>query len=155
MEHEGFVDEAAVMALLRGPQSVRSHPHPEDLILSVDDMDFAGWQVSASTPFRGGEFPPQVIDATVRRASPPQIDEPGIGTPHRGSHRWWLAGLAGAFSTMLFSVLLLSLTSRASMELKRPLSPAALVSAKASQAQKPEPATAPPQLTVVSSAPAR
>ena len=112
MERVGFVDEEVVSALVTGPQSSRSVPYPDDLILSVDDMDFAGWQLGVSSPFRGAEVPPRVIDAIVRRAAPPVATEPGLGAPHLGSHRWWLAGLAGALSTMLFSVLLLSLSSR-------------------------------------------
>jgi hypothetical protein len=33
---------------------------------------------------------------------------------HRGSHRWWLAGLAGFVFTLLASTLLLSLSTRIS-----------------------------------------
>lgn len=112
MEREGFVDEAAVLALLSGPTHLRSASYPEDLALAADDLDFAGWQVPTAPVARPAEFPPQVIDAIVRRASPPSLNEPGIGSPHLGSHRWWLAGLAGALSALLFSVLLVTLSSR-------------------------------------------
>lgn len=113
MEREGFVDEAAVRALLSGPTHLRSLSYPEDLALAADDLDFAGWRVPTAAPVkRPAEFPPQVIDAIVRRAAPPLLDEPGIGSPHFGSHRWWLAGLAGALSTLFFSVLLVTLSSR-------------------------------------------
>jgi hypothetical protein len=112
MEREGFVDEAAVLALLNGPTHLRSSSYPEDLALAADDLDFAGWQVPSAPVSRPAEFPPQVIDAIVRRATPPLLNESGIGSPHHGSHRWWLAGLAGAFSTLLFSVLLVTLSSR-------------------------------------------
>lgn len=150
IERDGFVDESAVAALLRGPNSTRSQPYPEDLILSVDDMDFAGWQISSAPAIRSAEFPPQVIDAVVRRASPPVIDEPGIGAPHRGSHRWWIAGLAGIFSTMLFSLLLLSLTSRVNVDLKAAPAPTPVVRAKAPQAETPADSTKAAQLTASS-----
>lgn len=115
MEREGFVDESAVLALLSGPTHLRTSSYPEDLALAADDLDFAGWQLPISAPVvRPAEFPPQVIDAIVRRrATPPSLDEPGIGSPHFGSHRWWLAGMAGVFSTLLFTLLLITLSSRA------------------------------------------
>ena len=120
MEREGFVDEQAVLALLAGPIPSRSAPDPRDLVLSVDDMDFAGWRLSPALPARSIESAPLVAKTKSkakpkvvdRRPAPPVLDEPGLGTPHRGSHRWWLAGLAGALSTMLFSLLLLSLSTR-------------------------------------------
>jgi hypothetical protein len=114
MESEGFVDEAAVMALIAAPSGNRSMAYPEDLVLAADDLDFAGWQLPpthAARP-RAAEIPPPVIDAIVRRAAPPLLAESGIGIPHRGTHRWWLAGLAGVLSTMLFTLLLLTLSSR-------------------------------------------
>lgn len=113
MERQGFVDESVVTALLTGPRSTtRSIPYPNDLALSVDDMDFAGWQLSPAQPHRHAEVPPRVIEAIVRRAAPPMVEEPGLGSPHLGNHRWWVAGLAGVLSTMLFSLLLLTLASR-------------------------------------------
>lgn len=112
IEQDGFVDDEAVLALLNGPAYPRSSSYPEDLILAADDLDFAGWQVAATPMARPAEFPPQVIDAIVRRAAPPLASEPGMGSPHHRSHRWWLAGLAGALSTLLFSLLLITLSSR-------------------------------------------
>jgi hypothetical protein len=112
MEREGFVDEEVVLALVNGPRHLRSTAYPADLALAADDLDFAGWQLPREAPVRGPEIPPQVISAIVRRAMPPALEESGIGAPHSGSHRWWMAGLAGVLSTMLFSLLLLTLSSR-------------------------------------------
>lgn len=114
MEREGFVDESVVRAIITGPAPGRSTAYPEDLALAADDLDFAGWQLPATQAARPrtAEIPPHVIDAIVRRAAPPLVAESGIGTPHHGTHRWWLAGLAGVLSTMLFTLLLLTLSSR-------------------------------------------
>lgn len=131
MEREGFVDEAVVTALLTRPlHAPRSTGHPEDLALAADDLDFAGWQTISRQDHRRSEVPPQVIDAIVRRAAPPVVEEPGLGQPHAGSHRWWIAGLAGALSTMLFALLLVTLSGRANMGVEGILPPKSLLTAK-------------------------
>ena len=94
MEREGFVDEAAVLALISGPSRLRSAAYHEDLALAADDLDFAGWQLPAAPPARPAEFPPQVIDAIVRRATPPASEESGIGEPH-SRHPPLVAGRVG------------------------------------------------------------
>jgi hypothetical protein len=147
MEREGFVDEAVVSALVRAPHHpVRSMGQREDLALSADDMDFAGWRLSPTPAFTRTEVPPQVIDAIVRRAAPPMIEEPGLGNSHQGSHRWWLAGLAGVLSTMLFSVLLLTLSARPGMSYESVFSPHRLATPKPVVVEKPAP-VAEPELT--------
>ena len=108
MERDGFVDDSVVLALVAGPNAFRQNAVPEDLALSSDDMDFAGWCLSEALPLHATRAPLEI----TRRAALPELDEPGLGEPHHGSHRWWLAGLAGALSTLLFSLLLLSLSSR-------------------------------------------
>jgi len=108
MERDGFVDDSVVLAMLAGPGMARQNIVPQDLALSADDMDFAGWCLSAALPAHATRAPME----TTRRPAPPEFDEPGLSEPHQGSHRWWLAGLAGALSTLLFSLLLLSLSSR-------------------------------------------
>jgi hypothetical protein len=108
MERDGFVDDSVVLALVAGPNTFRQNAMPEDLALSSDDMDFAGWCLSESLPLHATRAPLEI----PRRAALPELEEPGLGEPHHGSHRWWLAGLAGALSTLLFSLLLLSLSSR-------------------------------------------
>lgn len=122
MERDGFVDEA-VVAALRAKQPGRRTAYPEDLALCADDLDFAGWQTSEAWQPRLPEVPPQVISAIVRRASPPVAGEPCIVEQHQGTHRWWLAGLAGVLSTLLVVALLLFLTSRAGTGWKMMLSP--------------------------------
>jgi hypothetical protein len=108
-EADGFVDDAVVLSLLRGPVTHRNPAFAGDLALAADGMDFAGWCLSSNLPSRATEAP-------ARRAAPPVLEETGIGPPHAGSHRWWLAGVAGAFSTMLASLLLFTLGSRNTRE---------------------------------------
>ena len=107
-DKDGFVDEAVVRSLVSGPICRREIPISAELALAVDDMDFAGWclpQTQSTTQSKTAALP-------QARPAPPVHDEPGLGDPHRGNHRWWLAGLAGALSTLLFSMLLLSLSAR-------------------------------------------
>jgi hypothetical protein len=112
------VDDTVAIALVAGPVGLRGVPHPEDLALAADDLDFAGWRLS-SRPFSGMQMESAaLVPAAERRATPPPMEEPGLGAPHCGKHRWWLAGLAGTMSTLLFSLLLLTLTSRESMNAK-------------------------------------
>jgi hypothetical protein len=126
MEKEGFVDEAVVLALLTGPVQARTLAGPDDLALPADDMDFAGWRLSNSFLPRSNRQPSpftEVGEAFGYRAAPPTLeepvwDEPGLGDPHRGTHRWWLAGLAGLLSTLLFSLLLLTLSNRSQLEIE-------------------------------------
>jgi hypothetical protein len=151
MEREGFVDEAVVAALRSAPlNSTRAVGYPEDLALAADDLDFAGWQLAKPAATRRPEVPPQVIAAIVRRAAPPAPLELGIGAPHQGNHRWWLAGLAGITSTILFAVLLFSLSARPGLQFKTIL-PSRVVTASpplpAKQAETPKAA---PELTEAS-----
>ena len=148
MEHDGFVDEAAVTALMASPRQPRNSGFPEDLALAADDLDFAGWRLGPAPRSRGAEVPPQVIDAIVRRASPPP--EPGLGLPHHSGHRWWLAGLAGVLTTLLFSLLLLSLSTRSEVLPEPP--PLATIPASQPPAPAKQLSTGPaPELTAVSS----
>ncbi len=107
-QRDGFVDDEVILALVAGPTASRPVGNPVDLALAPDDMDFAGWSLSPS-------IPAHVLQAATtnnRRPAPPELDEPGIGAPHSGSHRWWLAGLAGALSTMIFTLVLIALSNR-------------------------------------------
>lgn len=148
-EREGFVDEAVVTALISDTHSGRSMAYPEDLALAADDLDFAGWQLPATRAARPrpAEIPPHVINAIVRRAAPPLIAESGIGTPHHGAHRWWLAGLAGVLSTMLFTLLLLTLSSRPGAPSGPLLPPTAATASQPMLSKQAEAIQAPPELT--------
>lgn len=153
LERDGFVDEAVVTALVSAPHHpVRATGYHEDLALSADDMDFAGWRLSKEVTPRRPEVPPQVIEAIVRRAAPPAIREPGIGAAHVGSHRWWLAGLAGVLSTMLFSLLLLTLSARSGSRFETILSPQTLAPATPVPVKQTEASKATPELTEISPA---
>jgi len=125
MERDGFVDDAVIQAILAGPVSPRHAIEPADLALAADDMDFAGWQLPKRkpTPFVDPTLAQSLIEQPIRRAAEPVLEEsefgePGLGEPHRGSHRWWIAGLAGGLTAMLFSVLLLTLSSREHLEME-------------------------------------
>jgi hypothetical protein len=120
MERDGFVDDAVIQSILAGPVSPRHVVEPADLVLAADDMDFAGWILPKRkvSPFMQAPLIEQRLDLPLRRAAEPELDEPGLGEPHRGNHRWWIAGLAGGLTTMLFSVLLLTLSSREHLEME-------------------------------------
>lgn len=107
-ERDGFVDEAVVRALVSGPISHRQIPISAELALAADDLDFAGWCLPPNPS--SAQNKPQKISPP--RPTPPAQNESGLGEPHTGNHRWWLAGLAGAFTTLLFSLLLLTLSAR-------------------------------------------
>ena len=115
-ERDSFVDDAVVLSLVAGRTVTRQFATTADLILAADDMDFAGWSLppAAAAPLK--DTTPAPPQTTTRRPAEPVLEESGIGASHRGSHRWWLAGLAGAISTLLFSVLLLSLSSSISSQ---------------------------------------
>ena len=141
MEREGFVDEMVIKTMLAPTAISRSMARPSDLALAADDMDFAGWSMSPFATAARSETP------QPRRARPPVILEPGLEAPHQGSHRWWLAGIAGAFSTILFSALLLNLSTRGASHFDAVLSPGMFVTAKPTVLIKEVPAKATPQLT--------
>lgn len=111
-ERDGFVDDSVVLALVAGPAMTRPPADPKDLALAADDLDFAGWRLPSALPAQAPAATPLPMQAAARRAAPPEIEEPVLGAPHCGNHRWWLAGLAEALSTLLFSALLFSLSSR-------------------------------------------
>ena len=139
MEQEGFVDEKAVSAMLASPIQERSVSYPADLVLSVDDMDFAGWRACESIPAtRVAEVPPQVIHAIMRGSTPP-LNSAAMSTvtPHEANaRRWWMAG---AFTVLLASAVAVGVAPgpRATFESVRIRLAAALSPATAPHAPQP------------------
>ncbi|MEO8615547.1 MAG: hypothetical protein ABI600_10425 [Luteolibacter sp.] len=151
IEREGFVDEAAISALMSGPLfPSRQAPYPEDLALAAGDLDFAGWKLSPPPHPRLLETPFHVQPR--RRPAPPVIEEPGLGLPHSGSHRWWLAGLAGLLSTLIFSLLLLNLAVRRGTQLEVLFTPRAPATSQPIPAVKAHSLETSAELTRVSTA---
>lgn len=144
IEQEGFVDEEVVFALTL-PDHSRSVAYREDLVLSADDSDFAGWQLSPAPQVSANR-----AEVISRRPTPPYIEEPGLGTPHVGAHRWWLAGLTGVLSTVLFSGLLLHLASRPSDQFEVISPNGAMASLKQEPVLKVNSPKVAPELTEVS-----
>jgi hypothetical protein len=106
----GFVDEAVVRALMAGPVfSPRLECERPEVAVKGTALDFAGWSLP-TTPMAA------VAPENTRRPTPPVLAEPGLGEPHRGPHRWWLAGMAGATCSFLFAMLILHLTTHVSRE---------------------------------------
>jgi len=130
MERESFVDEARVTALVTGCHLGRSVPYPADLALAADDLDFAGWRLSAAETPRCPEVPPHVIDAIVRRTLPQIIGESGRGSSQTQSRWYWLTGIAGVLSTLLFIVMWLSAPAHLPTHFKKFLSPTLITTAK-------------------------
>lgn len=104
---DGFVDEEVIASIIALPETYRSSSTPSDLILSSDENDFAGWSVPRPSPFRAiaerQEFSSARADTVTEEI------EPGIGQPHRGQHRWWMAAAAGISSAMILSLLFVTL----------------------------------------------
>jgi hypothetical protein len=106
----GFVDEEVVRALMAGPAFT---PALEDERTKADGkgttLDFAGWNLPAQA---------LVSDNTdsTRRPDPPLLADAGLGEPHPGPHRWWLASMAGATCSLLLTALLIHLTTQVTRE---------------------------------------
>jgi hypothetical protein len=104
---DGFVDDEVIASLIALPESYRTSSSPTDLILSSDENDFAGWSVPRPSPFRA--IAERQALAVARMETTPEEAEPGIGQPHRGQHRWWIAAVAGVSTAMVLSLLFLNL----------------------------------------------
>lgn len=117
---DGFVDEEVVRALLAGMPVKRVVAYQQDLILSANDNDFAGWQLQAA-PSRVEDAPPLDLPSTPaaasapppaaagpRRATPPSIEFASLKAPETKSHGRWLAALAGALTAAVILAVILS-----------------------------------------------
>ena len=149
LERDGFVDEEFVAALMSSPLvPTRQTGFPADLALAADDLDFAGWRLTPR-PESNPTQPPVALEVIARRPAPPVVDEPGLGAPHSGNHRWWLAGLAGIISTFLICTLLFSLSSRPGIPFETLFAPKPIQAATPLQLNGP-PAKASAEFTKVS-----
>ncbi len=107
---DGFVDDEVIASLISTPSVRRTTGIHEDMILSSDADDFAGWAVQRHSPFR-------IIAEKQERAASHDVEEmevmePGIGHPHRGGHRWWIATATGISSALILSLLFSNLATR-------------------------------------------
>lgn len=105
---DGFVDDDVIASLIAPPQHSRLSSAPSDLVLSSDENDFAGWSVKSTSPFR---VIAERQDFIVARTFS-EFSDPGIGEPHRGGHRWWIAAVTSAASALLLSLLFTGLADR-------------------------------------------
>lgn len=106
---DGFVDDEVIASLLGEPTRLRVTSAPSDLVLSSDENDFAGWSVQPSSPFRAIAERQEILAIRPQ----PEAPEPGLGQPHRGGHRWWIAAATGASSALILSLLFSNLAFRA------------------------------------------
>jgi len=108
---DGFVDDEVIANLLNAPGSHRVAALASDLVLSSDENDFAGWYVQRVSPFR--ILADEQEKAAAVAGLEPEPVEPGLGRPHRGGHRWWIATATGISSALILSLLFSNLASRA------------------------------------------
>ena len=111
---DDFVDDDVIATLLRTPTVQRVSAVHSDLALSSSEDDFAGWAVKRQSPFR--IIAEQQERAALSDAVEPEFNEPGLGRPHRGGHRWWIATATGISSALILSLLFSNLASRGESE---------------------------------------
>lgn len=111
---DGFVDEQVISALILPVISSRHIALPVDLALSSDENDFAGWNVRRDSPFRELASPTSRVNVAMSSESGQDLSEPGIGKPHQGGHRWWIAVATGCSSALILSLLFSTLAERSS-----------------------------------------
>lgn len=113
LEQAGFVDEEVVRKLVARPSSRRAVARPSDMVLSADDLDFAGWhfltQAHACQP--AAFVPAESTEVAALNFSRCTETHQGI------AGRWWLAGLLGVVAVIVISLVLIKLISPASFGL--------------------------------------
>lgn len=110
---EDFVDAEVIASIIAmPPSSSRIASSPSDLALSSDENDFAGWSIRGSSPFRVIAEKHELQHARSFTA----VAEPGLGEPHRGNHRWWIAAASGGASALVLSLLFANLVDRGAFE---------------------------------------
>lgn len=126
-EQDGFVDEAVIHAMVHQPTHRRSLGRSSDMVLSAEDLDFAGWN-----------FPTMAVErpSTTVLHSEPVKEEAPFSAPLKFSHHlaepmpegksyWWIAGIAGIITAIVLSLILLKLIAPATFNLS-PKAPQAI-----------------------------
>lgn len=109
---EGFVDDEVIASIIAmPPATIRMGSNPCDLALSSDESDFAGWTILGASPFR---IIAEKQELQHARSAP--VEEPGLGEPHRGNHRWWIAAVTGGASALVLSFLFVNLVDHGGFE---------------------------------------
>ena len=137
VEEAGFVDEEVVTKLVARPSARRTQAKPSDMVLSADDLDFAGWDFPTQAHAREakpefGRKPAEFVPADTPEVAPLKFSR-SHETHQDPGGRWWLAGLLGVVAVIVISLVLIKLIAPASFDVKpspvseeiRPLSPAA------------------------------
>jgi len=102
-----FVDESRLALLIGTPLCSRTIPMPDDLVLTADENDFAGWMLPTRTP--------PLTNPEAKPAALPRETAATLEIPDEANHptsSWWICSSAGAFCTLLFAFLLLTLAWR-------------------------------------------
>lgn len=111
---QGFVDEEVIASIIARPSATTSRVSAErtDLVLSSDPDDFAGWAIPSTSPFKAIAEKQDRGEQVIPSVRSFLISEPGIGEPHRGNHRWWIAAAAGISASLIISLLFMHLGGR-------------------------------------------
>lgn len=120
-EHDDFVDEEVVRAIVAGTYISRVAPAQGDLALSAEEPVFSGWpHVPADFPREmpevkwpdasnsEPEHPTNPSFNPPRRAAPPTLEFASLKPPGPAVHRWWLAAIAGCCTAAGIAALLFS-----------------------------------------------
>lgn len=124
MEQDSFVDEAVVNAMVSKPMGRRSMAKPSDMVLSAEELDFAGWDFPVAAVER---VPKPIAGPTAMVARPVEADKVAPLKLSRARElqpentgRWWLAGLLGVIATIVFSLILLKIIAPAAFKVTPP-----------------------------------
>jgi len=120
IRNEGFVDEAVVFSVVMKGAYDRVYAMSEEMVLSSNEDDYAGWALPVSSPFR--DLMDEQTPTGIRQPAVPVLQDnvvavpsdAGIDEPYTGSHRWWLFGLSGIMTCAILTLTLLSLAQRGS-----------------------------------------
>lgn len=116
---EDFVDDEVVRKVLARVEVERVYVRAEDMVLSSSEDDYAGWALPVASPFRSrGEDLDRMVRETLADEVLPEVVDVEVGfeevqtAAHAGGQRWWLFGVAGATTSVIFSLVLFSFVGR-------------------------------------------